>query len=321
LRQNESIDSSVVRLIDCRLTDCRRNISGGKLSMSSLRPPCKPLMLALGISGLLTMPLPAAADGISVTSKASANGDTRQIDNTILDFSSCRQDHDADRMLLRLHLTRKWDVNSPEGEGHVRLDAFDAKSGASGEPLYTVEAEGSAATILPECLLRIDRGLEDFQWWQVNDLAAGTPLFETMAEPLVFATLDDDQIRSTHAAGFYVPPDDEADKRLADPHVVGLLTLATDGKVATRFLVTATDPEKAAALRSYWDERRYLAVVETGKDGALGSATAEQPLSKRPLSLEISWPVAGLALRLPLGPGGLKTEGATIPHGLQVASW
>jgi hypothetical protein len=140
-----------------------------------------------------------------------------------------------------------------------------------------------------------------------------------MAEPLIFATLDDDQARSSRAAGFYVPPDDEADKKLADARVVGLMTLATNGKVASRLLVTASDPDKAAALRSYWDERRYLAVVETGKDGALGSATAEQPLSKRPLSLEVSWPVAGLVLRLPIGPGGLKTEGATIPAGLQVA--
>ncbi|MGH6879607.1 hypothetical protein [Hypericibacter sp.] len=289
--------------------------------MTRLRLTCRPLLLALGLSGLLAGSLPAWADGISVTSKASANGDSRLIDNTILGFSSCRQDHDADRMLLRLHLTRKWDVNSPEGEGHVRLDAFDAKAGTSGTPLYTVEAEGSAAQILPDCLLQIDRGLEDLEWWQINDLASGTLLFETMAEPLVFATLDDDQIRSTQAAGFYVPPDDEADKKLADPHVVGLLTLATDGKIATRLLVTAADPAKAAALRSYWDERRYLAVVETGKPGALGAATAEQPLSKRPLSVEVSWPVAGLALRLPIGPAGLKTEGAVIPAGLKVAPW
>jgi hypothetical protein len=216
-------------------------------------------------------------------------------------------------------MTAKWDANSPESQGHVRLDAFDSKTGTSGKPLYTVEADGSDAHILADCLFQIDRGLEDFQWWQINDLASGALLFETMAEPLIFATLDDDQARSSRAAGFYVPPDDEADKKLADAHVVGLLTLATDGKVASRLLVTASDPGKAAALRSYWDERRYLAVVETGKDGALGSATAEQPLSKRPLSLEVSWPVAGLVLRLPIGPGGLKTEGATIPAGLQVA--
>jgi len=91
--------------------------------------------------------------------------------------------------------------------------------------------------------------------------------------------------------------------------------------LARGFEVTATDPGKAQALRSYWDERRYLAVVDPLQGGALGSATAEQPLSKRPLTLEVSWPVAGLALRLPIGPRGLKTEGATIPEGLQVAPW
>jgi hypothetical protein len=287
--------------------------------MSGLRLVAKPLMLALGISGLMAASLPAAAEGIAATSTASAKGDTRTLDNTIFAFSSCRQELDADRMLLRLHMTAKWDANSPESQGHVRLDAFDSKTGTSGKPLYTVEADGSDAHILADCLFQIDRGLEDFQWWQINDLASGALLFETMAEPLIFATLDDDQARSSRAAGFYVPPDDEADKKLADARVVGLLTLATDGKVASRLLVTASDPDKAAALRSYWDERRYLAVVETGKDGALGSATAEQPLSKRPLSLEVSWPVAGLVLRLPIGPGGLKTEGATIPAGLQVA--
>jgi hypothetical protein len=289
--------------------------------MSGLRLACKPLMLALGVSGLLMGSLPASADGISATSKASAKGDSRAIDNTLFDFSSCRQDHDADRMLLRLHLTQQWDVSSPESQGHVRLDAFDAKTGTTGKPLYTVEADGSDAHILADCLFQIDRGLEDFEWWQINDLASGTLLFETMAEPLIFATLDDDQIRSSQAAGFYVPPDDETDKRLADPHVVGLLTLARDRAVVTRLLVTASDPAKAAELRSYWDERRYLAVVETAKGTAVGSATAEQPLSKRPLSLEVSWAVAGLALRLPIGLGGLKTEGATIPEGLRVAPW
>lgn len=289
--------------------------------MPGLRLAYKPLMLALGVSGLLMGSLPASADGNSATSKATAKGDSRTLDNTIFDFSSCRQNLDADRMLLRLHVTQKWDVNSPEGEGHVQLDAFDAKTGTSGKPLYTVDAEGAEGHILSDCLFQIDRGLEDFQWWQVNDLASGTLLFETMAEPLIFATLDNDQIRSTQAAGFYVPPDDEADKRLAERNVVGLLTLATDGKVATRLLVTATDPGRAQELRSYWDERRYLAVVDPSKDSALGTATAEQPLSKRPLALEVSWPVAGLALRLPIGPGGLKTEGATIPEGLQVAPW
>jgi len=275
-------------------------------------------MLALGLSGLMVASLPAAAEGIAATSKASAKGDARMTDNTIFAFSSCRQELDADRMLLRLHMTANWDANSPESQGHVRLDAFDSKTGTSDKALYTVEADGSDAHILADCLFQIDRGLEDFEWWQINDLASGALLFETMAEPLIFATLDDDQIRSGRAAGFYVPPDDEADKKLADAHVVGLLTLASDGKVTSRLLVTASDPEKAAALRSYWDERRYLSVVETGKDAALGPATAEQPLSKRPLSLEVSWPVAGLALRLPIGPGGLKTEGATIPNGLQV---
>jgi len=287
--------------------------------MSGLRLAAKPLMLALGLSGLMAAALPAAAEDVSATSKASAKGDARAIDNTVFAFSSCRQELDADRMLLRLHLTSRWDANSPESQGHVRLDAFDSKTGTSGKPLYAVEADGSDAHILADCLFQIDRGLEDFEWWQINDLASGTLLFETMAEPLIFATLDDDQVRSSQAAGFYVPPDDEADKKLAGAHVVGLLTLATDGKVASRLLVTARDPDKAAALRSYWDERRYLAVVETGKESALGEATAEQPLSKRPLSLEVRWPVAGLALRLPIGPRGLKTEGATIPDGLEVA--
>ncbi len=289
--------------------------------MTSLRLTCRPLLLALGLSGMLTPALPALADGNTATSKATAKGDSRSLDNTVFGFSNCRQDLDADRMLLRLHVTQTWDVNSPEGQGHVRLDAFDVKTGTAGKPLYTVEAEGADGHVLADCLLQIDRGLEDLEWWQINDLASGTLLFETMAEPLIFATLDDDQIRSIRAVGFYVPPDDETDKRLADPHVVGLLTLATDGKIATRLLVTASDPAKAAELRSYWDERRYLAVVETGKPGALGAATTEQPLSKRPLSVELSWPVAGLALQLPIGPTGLKTEAAVIPDGLKVAPW
>ena len=95
--------------------------------MAGPRPSCKPLMLALGLSGLLAGTLPAAAEEIAATSKASAKGDTRMLDNTSFDFSSCRQDLDADRMLLRLHVTQRWDVNSPEAEGHVRLDAFESR--------------------------------------------------------------------------------------------------------------------------------------------------------------------------------------------------
>src|SRR5258708_7095129 len=63
--------------------------------------------------------------------------------------------------------------------------------------------------------------------------------------------------------GFEVPPDDAADPRLREPHVIGVLTYAAAERVIRESLVTCDAPDRAAVYRSYADETREL-VLQTG---------------------------------------------------------
>ncbi len=270
-------------------------------------------------------PLAAHADdakaALDASSHATKAGDDETLDNTSFSFASCGSTQSGERLLLRLRIQIKSNLQDVGVEGHVQLDAFPA-AGPYATPIYSVAEEGADARLEPTyCLLFVDRGLEEFSWWDVRSLRSGKSVFETDEEPLLFSLLSDDDTSDTYVAGFYVPPDDEKRKSLAQPDIAGVVAVSREDALLGRLLVRADDKDRAARLRSFADERRYLAIVDAKSGAVVGKASGEKPLSKRPLALEIYWADANLRLRIPLTKQGLDREHATLPKGLRLELW
>lgn len=86
-------------------------------------------------------------------------------------------------------------------------------------------------------------------------------------------------VQTLRYVGFDVPPDDASDPRLRDPKVVGVLAYASAERVIRQLLVTCSDPQRAALLRSYWDTTRKLSLLSLGTLADPGA----------PLSVFLTW--------------------------------
>jgi hypothetical protein len=162
-------------------------------------------------------------------------------------------------------------------EAAVTVDAWPLGADPAAKPLYTVSAAGVRAAVLDNAMLVVDRGTEDVEWWSIHALGTGSPLFDTFVPLLRFSLSAD--VQTPRYVGFDVPPDDATDERLRDPNVVGVLAYASGERVIRQLLVTCSDPERAALLRSYWDTTRELSVT--------GPGTAADPGAS--LALSLAW--------------------------------
>jgi hypothetical protein len=263
----------------------------------------------------------AEAPGYSVEaiSHATKSGDDEALDNTSFEFTGCGLSAAADRLLLRLRLTSKSNTQEIGTEGQVRLDAFPATTGTSAAPIYSIAAEGSDGRFLTEpCLFALNRGLEEFDWWEVYSLRNGKRLFQSSSEPFVFSFMIEDDIRQTDTAGLYVPPDDETDATLKQPDIAGVVALTQDDKLQSLAVIRIQNKVRAQELRSYADERRYLSIIDARTGASLGQASGEKQLSQRPLALEIYWAAANLRLKVPVTKTGLDLAHATLPLGFRL---
>lgn len=219
-----------------------------------------------------------------------------------------------ERLLLRTS-THTREVIGDEGmDASVTVDAWPLGSDPAAAPLYTVTRDGVSATVVDGALLVFDRGTEDVSWWSVHALGTGAAMFDSYV-PLVRFSLSR-EVQEMRYAGLDVPPDDAADERLRDPHVVGVLAYASPERVLTRALITCTDPERAALLRSYWDTERALTVEHGEEAGAVPA-----------LSLRIGWAETSPSAAKPisasvlLASDKLDLEHAQLPDCMALAPW
>ena len=187
--------------------------------------------------------------------------------------------------------------------------------------------EGAGATVEDNGILVFDRQTEELAWWSVYALGNGAPMFDSHVPLLSFSITG--EVQTLRYAGLEVPPDDAADPRLDEPHVVGVVSYASAEKVIRQGLITCADAERARALRSYWDTTRELTLVQ-------GSPRAKKPDAKggRPgwpdptLTLKLTWsaeppdaphPVTAL---IPIAAGDdLDLAHARLPPGFHIADW
>jgi hypothetical protein len=128
-----------------------------------------------------------------------------------------------------------------------------------------VKLDGVDATVEDNAAIVFERGTEDVAWQSVHSLGTGEPLFDTFVPFRKFSISQ--EVQTPRYVGFDVPPDDASDERLRDPKVIGVLAYAAPERVIRRLLVTCSDPQRAALLRSYWDTTRSLSLVQGASSG------------------------------------------------------
>jgi hypothetical protein len=232
-----------------------------------------------------------------------------------------------ERLVLRTTV-RSHEVIGDKGvDEKVTVEAWPLGTDLAAKPLYAVTLEGAGATVEDNGILVFDRQTEELAWWSVYGLGNGAPMFDSHVPLLSFSITG--EVQTLRYAGLEVPPDDAADPRLDEPHVVGVVSYASAEKVIRQGLITCDDAERARALRSYWDTTRELTLVLTLVQGP--------PQAKKPdakgwpdptLTLKLTWsaeppdaphPVTAL---IPIAAGDdLDLAHARLPPGFHIVDW
>jgi hypothetical protein len=145
------------------------------------------------------------------------------------------------------------------------------------------------------------------EWWSVYNIYTGEHLFDTYV-PLVRFSISRETVAERYV-GLEVPPDDVADARLKDMHVVAVLTYASGERIIREALLTSDDPKQAAQFRSFADETRTVSAGENGRSIKI-SFSQNYP----------SAPATQSAV-IPIAKDDLDLAHAQLPPHLHVAAW
>jgi len=177
-----------------------------------------------------------------------------------------------------------------------------------------VTLEGLDATTEDGAVLVFNRGTEEVDWWSVYKLGTGEPLFDSYV-PVLRLSLSRD-VQTVRYVGFEVPPDDAANAKLREPHVVGVLDYASADKVIRRLLLTCSDAKRAADLRSFADTMRTLTLEEKGD-------TVPEPTQM----LHLRWsaffpsPPNPVTASIPIAADDLDSAHAHLPACMKLQPW
>ena len=219
-----------------------------------------------------------------------------------------------ERLLLR-KTAKSREVVGDEGlEATVTVEAWPLGSDVTAKPLYSVTLDGLDATTEDSAVLVFNRGTEEVDWWSVYKLGTGEPLFDSYV-PVLRLSLSRD-VQTVRYVGFEVPPDDAANEKLREPHVVGVLDYASADKVIRRLLLTCSDAKRAADLRSFADTMRTLTLVEKGD-------TVPKPAQTLHLrwSAEFPSPPKPVTASIPILADDLDTAHAKLPACIKLQAW
>jgi hypothetical protein len=213
-----------------------------------------------------------------------------------------------ERLLLRTTTRTKQVVDEIGMEVSTTVEAWPLGVDPKQKPLYALKAAGVDSKTVDSALLVILRGLEDAEWWSVYKLGSGERLFDTYVPLLGFSIRRD--IQTMRYVGFEDPPDDTADARLKEPHVVGVLTYASAERVLREALITNDDPKQAQVLRSFADATRSVTMMAT-------------PANALKISISQNYPSAPatVSLTVPVARDDLDLAHAQVPRHLHIAYW
>ena len=213
-----------------------------------------------------------------------------------------------ERLLLRTTTRTRQVVDEIGMDASTTVEAWPLGVDPKQKPLYALKAEGVDCKTVDGALLVILRGLEDTEWWSVYKLGTGERLFDTYTPLLGFSIRRD--IQTMRYVGFEVPPDNAADARLKEPHVVGVLTYASAEHVLREALITSDDPKQAQMLRSFADANRTVTLLETPARALKISISQNYPSSP-----------ATVTSTIPIVRDDLDLAHAQMPAHLHLALW
>jgi hypothetical protein len=208
--------------------------------------------------------------------------------------------------LLRTTTRSKQVLDEKGWESKVTLEAWPLGTDPAQKPLYSLELNGSEATLLGGALWQVlDEATDpDVPVWSVYQVATGKRFFESFVAPLTLRVVTDpkQQVFEERYAGFYVPPDDAPDARLREKRVVGVLSYASAGSVLAEALLACDSAARAADMRSYWDTERAFTFIES------------------PAAVQIRFK-PGPVVRIPVHEKDLDWAHAVVPAGCHINPW
>jgi hypothetical protein len=235
--------------------------------------------------------------------KYSVKGDekTIEITNVNYEFTSAG-------LILRKTTKSRQVIGDIDLEATTTTEAWKLGIDLKTKPLYAVTVTGTESRTVEGAVFVVSRGLEEVEWWSVYRLANGAHLFDTYV-PLVNFSISRDTLTMRYV-GLEVPEDDIKDARLKDPHVVAVLTYASEAKVIREALITCDDTKPAQLLRSFADETRTL------------TASGEKSKSLR-VSFSQDFPSAPqtVAVVVPIVNDDLDLAHAQLPPRMHIAAW
>jgi hypothetical protein len=260
------------------------------------------------------LPKPFQAQSFSSISYSGGNEgeQTVEITNVAYDVSgdSVPGRPRGSRLVLRTSVHSKQVVGDEGIESTVTLEAWPLGIDLKQKPLYALTVPGTGARTLDVGIWLVDRSLDgDATWYSVYKLGNGQHLFDTYVDLLRFTVSRADG--TSRYAGLEVPPDDATDSRLKEPHSVAVLIYASDEKVIREVLITCTDTNRAALLRSYADSTRTLTLVERPGSRDL-RITFDDNYPSPPRTTLVS---------IPIVKDDLDVAHAQLPPGLRAVVW
>jgi len=213
-----------------------------------------------------------------------------------------------ERLLLRTTTRTKQVVDEIGMDASTTVEAWPLGVDPKQKPLYALKADGVDCKTVDGALLVILRGLEDTEWWSVYKLGTGERLFDTYTPLLGFSIRRD--IQTMRYVGFEAPPDNAADARLKEPHVVGVLTYASAEHILREALITSDDAKQAQMLRSYADANRSVTLLETSARALKISISQNYPSAP-----------ATVTLTIPIVRDDIDMAHAQMPAHLHLALW
>jgi len=236
---------------------------------------------------------------------------TIEIVNTAYEVSAPKiPGHPADELLVLRKTIRSREVLGDMGvESAITLETWPLGAELKQKPLYVLTMSGVDARTLDNALWVAARGLEEVEWWSVYKLGTGQHLLDTYVPLLSFSISRAEQ--TLRYVGLEVPPDDTADARLKDPHVVAVLTYASADRVIREALVTCDDVKRAPVLRSFADATRSVTHAGTAATQSLRIAFSR------------SYPSAPatVTVTIPIVRDDLDVAHAQLPAGLHATVW
>jgi hypothetical protein len=214
-----------------------------------------------------------------------------------------------EHLVLRTTASERQVLGDIGSDSTVTVEAWPMGGELQTKPLYSVTQTGLEVHTLENALLQFTRGTEEVEWWSVHLLGTGQHLFDTYVPPVNFSTSR--ELFVSRYGALDVPPDDSADTRLKEPHIVAVLVYASTEKVIREALITADDVNRAAELRSYADTRRTLTLRESP---SLPPVLRIRFLSNGKVEKQT-------ILEVPIANDDLDLAAATVPAGLHVKAW